>query len=237
MATGKIINIRGKEHILLDETIEAMDKTSRLAGDKEEGFALCERDGQIFVGTGCKGDNCSVEPLKRACKDSVDVGFFHTHPLRSSDPSIEDLLGAMNHYLRGLTIGFDCRAGDNDNYIRCSIVKDDDIKTQVVTLLETYEEASEKRNMFKNDAKLYPKFYDLFEHTEFERKKDETRQDKKIKLDFDFVDKIIDAASLRSALSKRDIRNIGSTKKKMFDHKISKKYPKGVYRGFYPRRV
>jgi len=161
------INVHGKSFTMTDELIQMMDEMIR-RGKIELGFPLCSDNGNVISGTHCIGDACSIKIDAECPHGSERIGSFHTHPMSTSEPSIADIALAMNHYLQEKSLGVDCRGGEMDNTIRCDIVNASDVRKNIKTLLQAYEEMHLK-GYTNTPASEFPALQSLFDVIEIPR--------------------------------------------------------------------
>ena len=134
---------------ITDELIKKMKskiKESEI-NHTEIGFSLCkERNKNILkIGNECKGTRCSIERPLQICKEKKDEyqGFYHTHTLGTTKPSIADLYGM---YIDGLG----CIGSVKEDKIKCFVRKKS-------VEFETIEKLEDAYYLFKRLRNELPK--------------------------------------------------------------------------------
>ncbi len=112
--------------------------------DLEQGFNLCRKPASnvLIDRMHCTGDECSIS-FKRTCgrPEEILVGDYHTHPIYSANPSLQDMISSYD-------LGFGCIGSVEDNEIYCFVRKDKVPDPKVISdirnTIETYEKPLEK---------------------------------------------------------------------------------------------
>lgn len=144
------VEINGKQFILSNECLLALKSALDKTKEKERGLALCQ-DTEVTPGRESIGGRTSI--TVRNCvkvKNEVisrrpQVGFYHTHPGSSSDPSWHDALGIISRSVRRSQSDLGCRGGQMDGTIRCDTVRG-------IPTREVYERLRKRRQKMKFTA-------------------------------------------------------------------------------------
>jgi len=122
------ITLNGNKFTLSDQALESMATTLFRTRKKERGRMLCADDDEITASVEHIGGQGSIS--HRNCRGKKEAGYFHTHPLGSSDPSWWDAYAILAHSNRHGRPMLGCRGAKADGLIRCETAK------RIPTLLE-----------------------------------------------------------------------------------------------------
>ncbi len=137
---------------LLKKMKESVDQSRKK--DVEIGFNLCEENCQLHDEKYCIGSQCSVD-VPKGCSKGKHVGMFHTHSNTSSEPSINDIVGAY-------IIGMQCIGSTEERSIKCHVRKDKNYTQQglenIVAALIRFEQPLHLSEYPEEDIENYKKW-------------------------------------------------------------------------------
>jgi len=116
----------------------------------ELGFAMCERNGEIFSGAQCRGEETCIEI--KDCGEGNFIGTFHTHQFLSgiAEPSTLDILDAY-----GKDEEFICISGTYDEKIVCYHLPNEEFRSLVKNIYGKIEEYNRRARKYNEKIERY----------------------------------------------------------------------------------
>lgn len=128
--------------IVPDTVIKNMESKIRESQQKmtETGFSLCRGINKniIKIGYECEGDECGIRRFP-FCRESMDeyLGFYHTHPTRTTMPSFPDLIEMYQD-------GLGCIGSVKEDKIKCYVRKSPNIDNIILQKIKHTQISVEK---------------------------------------------------------------------------------------------
>ncbi len=145
------MSVKLNSFILPDNIIKKMEEQIEKTRNTkiEQGFNLCEHNGNIIEKDECTGDTCEIR-IKSECSNqdiTPKVGDFHTHPRGGSKMSLADLKNACHHDLKCI--------GSIDNSIICFVKKNvpypEGCSIEIDNIISSTEEIGKETTILKRE--------------------------------------------------------------------------------------